>query len=164
MTHSFAIGVTILLIGLFGLIGVRGYQQTRIEQPKNQQIPANCPESVLIANHQICVEVADTDPKRQQGLSGRERLQENHGMLLVFPQPALHALWMKDMKFALDFLWIRDSRVVDITLDVSPPKPGTPPNQLKVYSPDEPVDSVLEVNAGTVAALGIATGDAVVRK
>lgn len=164
MTRILATAITILFIGLLSVIGVRKYQQSHTQQPYIQGQSPDCSATVTIREQQLCVEIADTDAKRQQGLSGRDPLPVNAGMLFLFPKPAQHSFWMKDMKFALDFLWIRESRIVDITRNVPPPKPGTPLNQLEHYAPSEDVDAVLEVNAGTIASLGIATGDAVIRK
>lgn len=58
------------------------------------------------------VAVADTDNERQRGLSGRANLASDHGMLFVFDQSDRHCMWMKDMKFAIDMVWLDDSGVV----------------------------------------------------
>lgn len=164
MIRILAIAVAVLLIGFVGVVGFRRYQQDAIPQANNKQTSTDCANTVTIREHTICVEIRDTDAERQRGLSGRDPLREKHGMLFLFPLPGKYTFWMKEMKFALDFLWIRDSRVVDITQNVPPPEAGTPLNQLKVYGPAQEVDQVLELNAGTITSLGIATGDAVMRK
>lgn len=51
------------------------------------------------------VEIADTSAARARGLSGRSTL-DSDGLLLTFPQAAPHAIWMKDMEFALDLIWL----------------------------------------------------------
>lgn len=111
-----------------------------------------------INNQVFTYEIAITDAQRQQGLSGRDPLPENHGMLFVFPNKAQHGFWMKDMKFALDFIWIDDTTVVDISENVPPPTPGQQPVAL---GPQKSVNRVLEVNAGTVQRTGIKVGDTV---
>lgn len=104
------------------------------------------------------VEVMDTEQERNKGLSDRENLPSDTGMLFVFPTPGVHAFWMKDMRFPLDFVWVRDGKIVDLTEQVSPPSPGTPDDKLLIYEPKEPIDAVLEVNAGVVNNLGITEG------
>ena len=79
-------------------------------------------------------------------------------MLFVFPQPAQHSFWMKDMNFPLDFIWIRNSRVTQVSTHV----PATQPPV--TLAPDQPIDQVLEVNAGFIEKYGIKVGDAVQRR
>ncbi len=166
MTRIFVIVALGLLAGLLTLSIVRHNHQADIgtTTPTVQHTISDCSDSLIIRSQIICVELANTDAKRQQGLSGRDPLSVNTGMLFLFPKAARHSFWMKDMKFPLDFLWIRESRIVDITHNVPPPKPETPLNELERYMPSEEVDAMLEVHAGTVAALGIAIGDSVERK
>jgi uncharacterized membrane protein (UPF0127 family) len=111
--------------------------------------PANAP-TLTIGDTTLLVEIADDIQERSQGLSGRTSLQPNTGMLFLFEEPVLASFWMKDMNFALDFLWIADGVVVDVTENVPPPEDGN----LPTYRPNQPVDMVLEVNAGWVEEHG----------
>ncbi|MEX0916501.1 MAG: DUF192 domain-containing protein [Candidatus Spechtbacterales bacterium] len=106
--------------------------------------------TLSLAGTTLNVEVADDAIERAQGLSGRASLQPNTGMLFLFGEPVLASFWMKDMNFALDILWIRDGVVVDITQNI----PAPTGDELPTYQPNEPVDMVLEVNAGWVAEHG----------
>lgn len=115
-------------------------------------------EQVKIGKTSINVEVADTPDKRDQGLSNRKSLNQDSGMLFVFDQKDRHPFWMKQMHFDLDFIWIADDKVVDITENV--PKP-TDPNNLPQYVPKELVNYVLEVNSGFVRNHQIKLGDKV---
>ncbi len=118
--------------------------------------------TLVVGAHSFAVEVADTFPLRAQGLSGRENLEENHGMLFLFNTAGNHPFWMKDMKFALDFVWINGNKVVGTKENVSPKGSML---SLPIYYPPEEVDMVLELAAGTVARLGVKVGDGVgVRK
>jgi uncharacterized membrane protein (UPF0127 family) len=119
----------------------------------NQQAPL-----VNINGHVVKVQIAATDQTRQQGLSGREVLADDAGMLFVFDQPGTYPFWMKGMKFPLDFIWILNHKVVEITPDV-PVETDSGQSDLTQYSPSEPVDSVLEVNAGYTASNNIRVGD-----
>ena len=106
----------------------------------------------------VVIEIADTDAKRAQGLSGRESLAQDQGLLFIMKEPAVHYFWMKDMLFPLDIIWIREGIVVDISENVPAPKDGEKP---MTVSPGEPADQVLEVNAGFAEKNGITTGDKV---
>ncbi|MCH8049079.1 DUF192 domain-containing protein, partial [Patescibacteria group bacterium] len=67
------------------------------------------------------VEIADTQEKREKGLSNRESLQENRGMLFLFEKPGRYGFWMKEMNFAIDIIWIdKDKSVTEITKNVDP--------------------------------------------
>lgn len=111
---------------------------------------------IQLGKTRITVEVADTEWKRAQGLSGRPSLPQNSGMLFVFPTKNRYSFWMKEMKFPLDFVWIEGNRVVEITEDVPSPKPDESPASL---TPKLSVDKVLEVNAGVVDSSEIRVGD-----
>lgn len=51
----------------------------------------------------------------------RERLPESQGMLFIFEEEALHAFWMKNMKFPIDIIWInREKKIADIQRSVQP--------------------------------------------
>lgn len=116
---------------------------------------------VIINDAKIKVEIADTQAKRSQGLGGRESLSDDEGMLFIFEKMDKYPFWMKELKFHLDFVWIRGEKVVDILTNISPPQAGQKDETLPIYQPKEPVDKVLEVNAGTVARLKIKVGDTV---
>ena len=108
------------------------------------------------------VEIADDPQERIQGLSGRESLAQDAGMLFVYQEPLVPAFWMPAMRFPLDFVWIgEDCAVADITPDVPAPAPSTPDSELPTYTPAAPIRYNLEVNAGTAARHGITVGDAV---
>ena len=129
-------------------------QPTPPSTPEPAPTPAHSTPTITINNAVVSIEIADKPTKRTQGLSGRQSLPTNNGMLFVFDQPHTPSFWMYDMNFALDFVWIRDNAVVDITENVPPPTNTTPSNELPTYSPAVPADTVLEVNAGWVARNG----------
>ncbi len=104
------------------------------------------------------VEISTTPAEMQQGLSDRISMTDNQGMLFDFGrQPSGTAFWMKDMKFDLDFIWIAGGKVVGITADVA--HPNSPNDPLPYYYPPQPVNQVIEVNAGWAKKSNIKTGD-----
>ncbi|MHB8831356.1 MAG: DUF192 domain-containing protein [Patescibacteria group bacterium] len=110
---------------------------------------------VDINGTQISVMVADTEVAHKQGLSGYERIKDDQGMLFLFDQPYKYMFWMKDMKFPLDIIFIRDGRIVDMASDLPAPKEGESP---ATFTPNEMADRVLEVNAGTAKKFGWSLG------
>jgi uncharacterized membrane protein (UPF0127 family) len=131
---------------------------TFLQKVKNFLIPST-PKLYIGMTH-FNVEIADTPKTRNQGLSGRKSLPENSGLLFVFPNSGLYQFWMKDMNFPLDFVWINQGKVVEITENVPPPSQTQ--NQPRTVNPFFPVDHVLEVNSGFVSKNNIKVGDVVV--
>jgi len=114
---------------------------------------AGCSQKYLeINNHKIYVEIADTDSKRTQGLSGRNSLCPDCGLLFTFDKSGKYGFWMKDMKFSLDFIYINSSEVVDLIENVSP---ETYPDMI---FPKNSFDKIIEVNAGYINKNQIAIG------
>lgn len=88
------------------------------------------------------LEVMASESARIRGLSGRPRIENNKGLLFVYPTDAQVCMWMKDMKFNIDILWLNDSKeVLRVEKDV---KPSSYPNR---YCNDY-TRYVIELNAG----------------
>ncbi len=95
----------------------------------------------------VTAELAKTPEQRRLGLMFREGINADQGMLLVFEEEDLFAIWMKNMKFPLDLLWLdQEKRIVHIECDV-PPCRADP---CATYSPQIPGLFVLELQAGSV--------------
>jgi hypothetical protein len=113
---------------------------------------------VIINDNIIYVEVPKTSAERFKGLGEREFLAENQGMLFVFEQKQKPGFVMRKMKFPLDFIWINDNKIVEITQNAPIPDPD---QELRVYYPQSEVNYVLEVNAGYTEQHNIEIGDKV---
>lgn len=112
---------------------------------------------VSIGGKTIRVMLADTPDERTRGLSGREALANDEGMLFVFPEDGVYGFWMKDMRFSIDILWLSSlGEVVHIEKNVSP---ETYPAS---FQPLKPARYVLELPAGFAEAQSVATGSRVV--
>lgn len=116
-------------------------------------------KTVLINDARIGVEIAETKEKRGKGLGGREKLEYGSGMLFIFEHLDRYPFWMKGLKFPLDFIWIKDETILDITENVQPPLPESSDESLHIYTSKEAINKVLEVNAGLVNDLNIKVGD-----
>jgi hypothetical protein len=104
----------------------------------------------------VTVELARSMPERTRGLSGRPGLKPGHGMLFVYDRPQPIGIWMKDMRFALDILWIRDGRIAHVEKNAPPLVPSAPE---RVYTATG--EAVLEVPAGFADQQKIRVGDRV---
>lgn len=99
--------------------------------------------------------LANTEADRVKGLSGVQSLAPNGGLLMEFDSSDTHGIWMKDMNFPLDIVWLdAHQKVVYIVMNAPPEDPAS-----TVYAPKDPALYVLELPAGSVKAAGIKTGD-----
>jgi uncharacterized protein len=146
--RTYAVYVVLpFIVALFVVIAFRYY----ISRP-NFGLPHG---SFLVGDKNFEVEIASTIISRVRGLSNRDRLKDNQGMLFIFPQPAMQTFWMKDMRFSIDMVWIRDGKVVDVTRGAPQPPAGVADWNLPRFSPSSPVDMVLEVSAGQAEEIKI---------
>ncbi|MBI4018766.1 MAG: DUF192 domain-containing protein [Candidatus Aenigmarchaeota archaeon] len=100
--------------------------------------------SVRVGNMEYKVEIADSYDERTAGLMHRPLLEEDHGMLFVFPNEDYHPFWMRNTLIPLDIIFISaDLRVVD-TVSLRPCV-----ETCEAYVPKEKALFVLEVNSGS---------------
>lgn len=117
-----------------------------------------CP-CVQIGSVKIPVELARDMPAIEKGLSGRTSLAQEKGMLFVFPKPDYYRFWMPDMNFPIDIIWITKNRVADMEKNVT--NKFDPQNPV-FYTPSQPVEYVLEVNAGFSGKENINVGNKII--
>ncbi len=106
----------------------------------------------------VNVEVAATDEARARGLMFRDSLGEREGMLFVFDVPGPYGFWMKNVRMALDVLWLDTRGRVVWIVEWAPPCDADP---CPTYVPDVPASFVLEVTGGFVQRHGVVPGAAV---
>ena len=114
-------------------------------------------KKVKIGNVTIDAEVADTTLKRIKGLMFRQSLADKNGMLFLFDTDDYHGIWMMNMSFPIDIIWINsEHKIVDIVKDAQPCRIICP-----VYKSKEKTRYVLEVNAGFTDKYSVDIGDSV---
>ncbi|MBI4093750.1 DUF192 domain-containing protein [Candidatus Kaiserbacteria bacterium] len=112
--------------------------------------------TIQIADRTLWVDIADTLEERARGLSGREDVAEDEAMLFIFGEDGRHAFWMKDMRVAIDIVWIsRDGVIAHIEQNVAP---ETYP---AVFAPRSEARYVVELSAGWVGRYHVRIGDIV---
>jgi|SRR3989344_4410118 len=105
---------------------------------------------------EIRVEVVATEAERLKGLGGRDEIPQDFGMLFIFQESDYQGIWMKEMRFPLDIIWLNDSlEIVDIKEAV---EPKTYPD---VFFPHRESIYVLELNAGMAKKNKLEVGDKV---
>jgi uncharacterized membrane protein (UPF0127 family) len=107
----------------------------------------------------IEVEVASTYTARQKGLKDRESLPDGKGMMFVFSVSGQHGIWMKNMRFPIDVIWLKDGVIVDMAKNIQPPTQRTANEELDIYYPRMPANSIIEMSASTLDKAGVKIGD-----
>ncbi len=115
--------------------------------------------NVTVKGLTVDAEVAANSASRKKGLSKRDSIPFKQGMLFVFENPGQYGIWMKDMRFAIDILWLDENKkVVDLIAEVVPEQ-GKKDSELTIYKPSHNAKYVLEINAGLVKLNNIQVGD-----
>ncbi len=104
---------------------------------------------------QLNIEIADTDYETQTGLMYRNAMEEQQGMLFIFPEASMHSFYMKNTQIPLDILFIdKNLKIASIHKNAEPYSEASIPSKV-------PVQYVLEINAGLTAKWGLAIGDSI---
>ena len=131
------------------------------EVPASSSAPETDTVEVVVGGVRYRAELAITTAQRVQGLSGRDSLPAGSGMLFVLGSPRRSSIWMKEMLFLLDIIWIsEDCRVSEMVRNAPHSNPEAP-DDVASYTSSLPAAYVLEVNAGDARRHGIEQGDRV---
>lgn len=98
------------------------------------------------------LEVVTTEEDQQKGLSDRDRLAQDTGMLFAYSAEDDRCFWMKDMRLDIDIIWLdTEKRITHIEPDLSP----------KTYPEDycARAQYIIELNAGEAAKNALKPGD-----
>lgn len=105
---------------------------------------------ILVGNKKYNVEVAENEEERMKGLQEVIEMDDDEGMLFIFPEPQHVDFWMKDTEIPLDIIFINSD------LEVISVKQGEPMSE--DFISEDNVQYVLEVNQNS----GIEKGDDVI--
>ncbi len=106
---------------------------------------------VISSSNQTCahfrVWVASKPRQQTRGLMHVKMLPENTGMLFIYPEEKIRAMWMKNTFISLDMLFIDENGYI------SSIQKNTEPLSLKTIKSKVPVKYVLELASGVVDQL-----------
>lgn len=122
-----------------------------VEFKKEGELILKTANDSIIKN--LDIEIADDEYQTQTGLMYRDSMEENQGMLFIFPVEDLLGFYMKNTKFALDIIYIdSDKKIVSFQKNAQPYSEDSLPSNV-------PAKYVLEVNAGLADAWQLKVGD-----
>ncbi|MEW7291094.1 DUF192 domain-containing protein [Aquimarina sp. 2304DJ70-9] len=115
----------------------------------------NLKDSIPNSITKLDIEIADDDYQIQTGLMYRKSMQNDRGMLFIFPEEAPRSFYMKNTEFALDIIFIDSkNKVVSIQKNAKPLDESSLPSK-------GPAQYVLEVNSGLTDTWNLKTGDSI---
>lgn len=110
---------------------------------------------IKINNTNYKIEIAKTLAQKAKGLSKRNSLCSNCGMLFIFDFEGELPFWMKDTLIPLDIIWLdKNGKIVSnkTVMEI---------NSQKIYKNQSPAQYVLELNANDYQNLNLKIGDVI---
>ena len=108
------------------------------------------------------VEVVESRDALRKGLSGRQSLPRGTGLFFVFGYGGPKSMWMKDMRFPLDIVWLDELyRIVHISYDN---KPCGSEGECPSIPSYVPAAYAIELNAGDADVLRLYKGHTLQRR
>ncbi|MCK5402333.1 MAG: DUF192 domain-containing protein [Flavobacteriaceae bacterium] len=102
---------------------------------------------------QFDIEIAESDYDTQTGLMHRHAMQNDRGMLFIFPDMRMRSFYMKNTYIPLDIIYLdKDRLIVSIQENA---KPVDETSLSSLY----PAQYVLEINSGLTKKWSIEVGD-----
>jgi uncharacterized membrane protein (UPF0127 family) len=107
-----------------------------------------------LGNRSYALTRAVSQAQKEKGLSDTAGLKPNHGMLFWDDHTSQQCLWMKDMRYSLDMVWLdAHKKVVHVEQNAAP---GSYPKSFCAQA-----QYIIEINAGEVARSGLKLGQSV---
>jgi uncharacterized membrane protein (UPF0127 family) len=153
----------VLLLAMVAAADPRMAMARPLSPPWSPEAPFSSETATItLGGRVVDAEIADTGPLRERGLSYRDGLETDTGMLFVYSDETVRSFWMFEMRFCLDIIWITDGRIVGAAENSCPAdRPG---DEIPRFRSPEAVQYVLEVEAGWMEAHGVHVGADVVLK
>ena len=143
----------VIIIGTFTIVFLER-ENLRFEYPKTDKTSIR---GIYINDMPMWVDVADSVKEIKTGLSGRTTLEIGQGMLFIFDKLDFYGMWMKDMNFPIDIIWIDENlQIIDIKTQV------LQKSYSEIFYPVQKALYVIEVNAGFSELNNIKIGDKVI--
>lgn len=95
-----------------------------------------------------------TAEARQMGLSGQDSLPQNTAMFFIFDEPDKYGIWMRDMKFSIDIIWLdENNKITHLENNISPDTYPT------TFFPPEKSLYIIEANSDFIEQNNLLVGN-----
>lgn len=128
-------------------------------------------QRVKLNGKSFFLEVADTDAVRTKGLGQRSHIDDDGGMLFVFPTPKTSAFVMRDCYVDIDIIYLDQYGKITAMYEMKKEELRRPDegqlgeyskpyeDRLKKYDSRFPTQFVIELKGGTLPSLNLKDGD-----
>src|SRR3990167_2366759 len=100
-------------------------------------------EEIDLEGKRLKVEIAQTRESRRKGLMWREKIEENEGMLFIFPKPDILSFWMENTFIPLSIAFFDETRTLIEIRDM--PVPTSSGKESLLYESSRPAVYALEM-------------------
>ena len=109
---------------------------------------------VQLGSNHYQLEVVENEDDKKRGLSGRSNIRDDQGMIFIYAEQDRRCMWMKDMNFSIDIIWLDENEVIShIEANVTP---ETYPNS---FCGETDAKYVIELKGGVADSNGVRVGD-----
>lgn len=128
--------------------------RTKSEELNSTSLPNQV--QITINNVNLQADVALSSEEQTKGLSIKDSLKSNEGMIFPYESPQTLSFWMKDMKFPIDIIWIdSDKTIIHIENNLQPCSSEV---LCPTYKPNDDSMYVLETVGGFAEKYDIVRG------
>ena len=154
--------IALLLLSVAAWVGLRGCGPTSAPLSGDDSPPRSHETvTVPIAGRAFELELALTPAQRYQGLSDRESIPEDGGMLFVFPDEDERTFVMRRCLVPIDLIYLDAERRVLNTHQMTLEPYGRPDWLLTGYDSEGPAQYAIELRGGTLDELNLSPGERV---
>ena len=132
-------------------------QEEKITEEESWETIYPATKTMTIGNMEVLASVAESWPDRIKGLSDTPYLPENVVKLFIFDSSGHHSIWMKDMNYSIDIIWVNEEKKI-----VHFEKDASPESYPEMFTPVKEAKYVIETTKGFIEKNGIKIGDNVV--
>ncbi|RYZ86967.1 MAG: DUF192 domain-containing protein [Moraxellaceae bacterium] len=142
---SFVLGTLIVLAAIFTAAALFA---------NNSQTVSRYDETITIGDINYQADIARTVTDLQHGLSDSPQIAADQAMVFIFPTLSKWGIWMKDMNYPIDILWLDKAKKVQHIVEDA--QPDSYP-ETSFYPPSD-ARYVIELKSGTVKDKRITIG------
>jgi uncharacterized protein len=159
--NLYRIAVIVLIIAFAAFLLINNLYTGKLSNDVNEEYKFKKQGELTFYNSlgtvetKINIQIADTDFDRQLGLMFRKSMEQNQGMLFIFPEESIQSFWMRNTYISLDMIFISANKKI-ITIHKN-----TTPLSDQSYRSTGPAKYVLEVDSGYTNRNRISIGDKV---
>ena len=152
--QKIAVGIVVLALVIFFVVNNFITHEPEVEYYTfTKEGELTFTDSLGTLKSKIDIEIADNNYERQLGLMNRNEMNENQGMLFIFPEVEMQSFWMRNTLISLDMIFVNDKKEI-VTIHKN-----TKTLSDQSYPASKPSLYVVEVLAGFSDRHNIIVGD-----